>query len=406
MHFRNVVTIFKSIIVVLLFIVYYIFFFKGVMENYKAGLTNIAAMAIDFDEQEIGMKAPTFVICMEPAWKKEILDYYNITSQSFTLQSGNFDHLKGNLSMKEIISEASFILNEDFDIAITTYQKPFEGSTYLNIGTNTFVSKGNGFSINVTEMFSFNRGLCYSIKSNLYLSTKYSYLLSVILRSNGITQKPNQLRLTVASDDDTTGIVSGFWGNAEPMILANIQFNNETTMLDLKETINKRILNCNKNELFQECLATGLANMLKVSDCPGKCKPMVIKAYYDKFIGTGETPPDCINIEDENCLIQYVEKISEPVISQCKSQCIVQDYSARSVNIREIPLSLKDGERADLCLTSSTRSRILVQEYEVYDTAGMIGTVGGSLGLFLGFSFYGVFSDGMDILVKKIIKQS
>ena len=68
-------------------------------------------------------------------------------------------------------------------------------------------------------------------------------------------------------------------------------------------------------------------------------------------------------------------------------------------------MNLEDGKRADLYLLSSRRTRKLIQEYEIYDTAGMIGTVGGSLGLFLGFSFYGVFSDSVDILVKKIIKK-
>lgn len=405
MHFRNGVMILKSIIVVTLFIIYYIFFFKGVMENYREGLTNIATMVKEFDEHEIGMKAPAFVICMEPAWKKEVLNKYNISSQFFAMSEGSYEHLKGKKTMKEIISEASFRMNEDFDIAITTYKPPFEDSAYLNFGKNTFVSSnGNVFSINVTEMYSFDRGMCYSIKSNLYLSTKYVYVLSVILRS--ITQRPNQLKLTVASDDDATGIISGFWGNAAPMILSNIWFNNETTMLDLQEKIKKKLLNCNKNVGYQECLAAGFDNVVKLSDCPGKCKPMAIKPYYDEFINVSKTPPDCNNLEKEHCLISYVAKNAESIVSKCKPQCTVKDYSGRGVTMRDTPLNLKDGDRTDLYLISSTRSRILVQEYQVYDTAGMIGTVGGSLGLFLGFSFYGVFSDGMDILVKKIIKHS
>ena len=60
---------------------------------------------------------------------------------------------------------------------------------------------------------------------------------------------------------------------------------------------------------------------------------------------------------------------------------------------------------ADMMFYYRSTSRTLVEEYEVYSTVGMIGTLGGSLGLFLGFSFYGVISDLLDIFWKTITKQ-
>ena len=74
---------------------------------------------MDFNEDEIGIKSPAFAICMEPKWKKEILEKYNITSGFFMLQKGSFEHLKDKKTMKEIITEASFRINKDFNIAIT-----------------------------------------------------------------------------------------------------------------------------------------------------------------------------------------------------------------------------------------------------------------------------------------------
>ena len=66
---------------------------------------------------------------------------------------------------------------------------------------------------------------------------------------------------------------------------------------------------------------------------------------------------------------------------------------------------MDDGDRADLLLMATSRTRTVMKEYRIYDTAGMVGTVGGSLGLFLGFSFYGALSDILDLLVKKIARQ-
>ena len=166
MYFRNFVTILKFIIVVTLLLVYYQFFFKDVIANYSEDMTNIATMLKAFDEDEIGIKAPAFTICMEPASKKEILEKYNITSVFFFLKEGSFEHLNGKKTMKEIIYETSFRLNEDFRIAITSlnhFDSPND-PIYLIIGTNNFTSYENEFLINVTEMYSFINELKLDIK--------------------------------------------------------------------------------------------------------------------------------------------------------------------------------------------------------------------------------------------------
>ena len=407
MHFRTVVAILKWITVVILVIVYYQFFFKGVINQYGEGLTNMATMEQDLEKDEVGIKAPALIICMKPSWKMEVLEKYNITNKFFMLRNGSFEHLNGKKTMKEIINEASFRMNEDFSIALTTYQNPMEDfSVVLNIGTNTFTRNGNEFSINVTDVYSIQKGMCYIVQSNLYIATQYSYILSVILRNDNVTQKPNQLQLTATSDDDALGITIGLWGKVEPMTLPNIPFDNKTTIIDLRETIKTRILNCNKNDTpFQKCLAEGFKELVSSSDCPVKCKPMLAKSFYDKYIGDGEIPPDCDNLENERCMIRVIEKFSEH-IGHCESQCEVKDYSGEAqLSDFENPMNLEDGKRADLFILSSTRTRKWIQEYEIYDTAGMIGTVGGSLGVLLGLSFYGVFSDVLDLLVKKITKQ-
>ena len=58
-----------------------------------------------------------------------------------------------------------------------------------------------------------------------------------------------------------------------------------------------------------------------------------------------------------------------------------------------------------MLLMDSGTSRTLIQEYRIYDEVGLIGTVGGSLGLFLGFSFYDFISEILDHIWKKIAKQ-
>ena len=47
---------------------------------------------------------------------------------------------------------------------------------------------------------------------------------------------------------------------------------------------------------------------------------------------------------------------------------------------------------------SMSASRTSTEEYYVYDFIGMVGTAGGSCGLFLGFSFFDAFCKIFDFL--------
>ena len=69
------------------------------------------------------------------------------------------------------------------------------------------------------------------------------------------------------------------------MTLPNIPFDNKTTIIDLRETIKTRILNCNKNDTpFQKCFAEGFKELVSSSDCPVKCKPMLTKSFYERTL--------------------------------------------------------------------------------------------------------------------------
>ena len=85
----------------ILLVFYYRFFFKDVMANYREGLTNMATTEKEFEEDEIGIKAPSFVLCFAPAFKKNVLDTNNITDDFFILQDGKYEHLLGKKTMKE-----------------------------------------------------------------------------------------------------------------------------------------------------------------------------------------------------------------------------------------------------------------------------------------------------------------
>ena len=59
---------------------------------------------------------------------------------------------------------------------------------------------------------------------------------------------------------------------------------------------------------------------------------------------------------------------------------------------------------ADAVIYSESPTRTFNKEYLIYDVPGLIGNIGGSLGLFMGISFYGAFSDILEFVLKKLMQ--
>ena len=54
--------------------------------------------------------------------------------------------------------------------------------------------------------------------------------------------------------------------------------------------------------------------------------------------------------------------------------------------------------------TFESMSMTMMQEYYIYDTIGFISSVGGTLGLFIGFSFYDAINKFLDYIMQKTMQ--
>ena len=377
------------------------------MFNYQKGLTNIATTETELEGNEVGIKMPSLVFCMTPNIKQKVLDKYNISSEFFMMKDGYFEHLMGEKSMEEIILESSFRLNEDFQIAINCEfcaPNSFEYQNLkLTIGTNTLQVNGKEFSINITEVYSLQQGLCNILTSNLIIDAS-GYVLSIILKEDN----PKQLmKLNIVSDKDALGILMGLWRTI-PLVVQDIIFNTTTTMIDLQETIKTKIKNCESNDSpYYKCLTKNTDLAIQASKCTKKCKPMLVKSYFDTYFTNDGTIPDCRDLKEEKCIFDLLNAKFSSIMPLCKEQCQNLEYSGSITEAGLVTTNFPNdiGQRIDLLLLSTNLYRTIKEEYKIYDEVGLIGSIGGSLGLFLGFSFYGVLSDVLDHFWKKITKQ-
>lgn len=104
---------------------------------------------------------------------------------------------------------------------------------------------------------------------------------------------------------------------------------------------------------------------------------------------------------DEKCNIGYFARESPIMTSNCKVQCNIKEYTAQ-VSENGIELKNDGSKRAFVMLIRTSELRTVTNEYLIYNTAGMVGNIGGSLGLFLGCSFFGFLSDFLDFIRNKL----
>ena len=171
------------------------------------------------------------------------------------------------------------------------------------------------------------------------------------------------------------------------------------TEIKLEETIIKP-LNCKTSDIGyvsqQQCLVNMFINE-QFLPCPVKCIPIQMKGYT--YVNKSKSIPICAKLEDEICNGgPKVGTKQHNEFPKCLKPCKMITYKDSQLELKE-PTFLKTGQTLANFELIMNNLRKVEKEALVYDTHDVIGAIGGSLGLFLGFSFFDVISKCLDNLI-------
>ena len=131
--------------------------------------------------------------------------------------------------------------------------------------------------------------------------------------------------------------------------------------------------------------------------CKNKCIMNRYKGVFDMYPNTTlkacktEKASECNFVKMTSC---YFSATSTKI---CLDPCNVEIYATNSVVFeRKI-----DKQNITLFLKYQSMTMDVSEEYLVYDFPNFIGTLGGSLGLFIGFSYTGFIGSIIDFLFDK-----
>ena len=173
------------------------------------------------------------------------------------------------------------------------------------------------------------------------------------------------------------------------------------TKITFRETIIKP-LSCKKSDNEYTSQLQCLVNKFideHFSPCQIKCLPIQMKGF--QHVSTSLI--NCSKLEDEIC--NGGPKVWDSLHDEfpnCLDPCKVRMYKDSGIESLE-PMYEKGGKTLVHFELVKNNIRQIEEETLIYDTNDMIGAVGGSLGLFLGFSFFDVISKCLDNLIMPLV---
>ena len=240
--------------------------------------------------------------------------------------------------------------------------------------------------------------MCYIIKS------KQSFLFEIMTLT--IEKKYvdiHSLKVWITSNYDFLETTNERTSISAPYRFDVLFGKDQYTHITLKETIIKP-LNCKLSDTEYLSEQQHLVNIFITEDfpaCPIKCIPIQMKGF--RYVNNSTSVINCARFEDEIC--NGGPEVWTPLfakVSEWPKPCKMTTYKDSRLDLKA-PQFLKGGKNRGHFELKKNNIRRIEKELLIYDTNDVIGAVGGSLGLFLGFSFFDVISKCLDNLIMPLV---
>ena len=173
--------------------------------------------------------------------------------------------------------------------------------------------------------------------------------------------------------------------------------NDRYMAIEYMEESTEFVKDCNETSFFK-CWAEQIAKS-KDFNCSKKCVPVVFRSIMENI---DHDVPECLDNSEEYCMIGLGGyKKFQMLKSTCLKQCHKRASRLEISEIKAKPLYTQGQVQLDIYFTVAPE-KIRNKEYLIYDGLGMFGSIGGSLGLFVGFSILDSLFPIFEFLLKKL----
>ena len=388
---RSIVAVCKSLFLLILFIIFFYFFFLQVVVQYLEKYTNTAKIS----ERVESIEAPTLTVCT--GWKNSLMEQYKITPLVFMVRPSNETNIPMNLTVRNLYNKVTHGLNKDFSISVSNIvAHPIP----LSIGINTI--KEEGVLVHnylVKENPSPHYGKCYVIIPNQIQMKPVEDIWSVTIARNTTLENKDMNNIYIQiSSNDTFNTINLKMNGLTNQITEEIFTEEKNGYLNIEYTEkNMEFIKDCSDVAFARCFAKRIVESSEFN-CTKKCIPIYAQSVMENI---DHDIPQCSNDDEEYCMIGIKSyKNYEKLKSTCLKQCKIKDAILDINRLNAKPVFHIGNVQLELYV-KVTPEKVSIKEYLIYDGTGMFGSIGGSLGLFLGFSLY----DSLCMVLEYVLKE-
>ena len=217
-----------------------------------------------------------------------------------------------------------------------------------------------------------------------------------VIRSSLI--EPRAVTVFLTSSYDYVALTHGIWTDLTPWT-NTFNFGRQEAVVNFKESTIDRV-KCKQNDQnyksVQQCFAS-IIDSHSFSLCPKRCIPAFWRGIR-YILKSDASIHDCTTLHELRCIWETYNKEVMEEFMKCEKPCHVFEYSA---DIQYF--GFRESEYTSLLRFQPNIQRTVRREIYVYDFSALFGNVGGSMGLFFGFSIFGLSTAFIDWLINLVI---
>ena len=354
--------IFKAMLYFILLILFVRFYLIDEISNFAKGSTTISSRTkrVDF------LEAPYITFCFQQPFKPSVIQEYGLTNNE-ELNFYDITNASKRFSSWELFQKFAYMNEKDFNITIESkieWERPKD------------------IKFEIQGVATLRHGLCYLMKYKANVSTA-NERIRVYFRFTGLKEDvPKSVKLYLSSPNNWHGIIVDDWPLIHPqMFEVPIRQQSKSRWIAKMSQTDFHYLYGTQG--FETCFMEKI-NTHYYSYCPTKCFPSLFNFLPNL--------PPCNTSEEFNCMLDLVLG-SRKMRYECLHPKDDIQYKADFYPAYKTHSS---GSDFFFMFYFDRGTKDIKEEILIVTAGNFIGSVGGSLGLFLGFSFFSYMSGIFD----------
>ena len=278
------------------------------------------------------------------------------------------------------------IYGQDFHFNIyDNKEKLFEdiehNTNVLQEGTNSEQE------VDLIAIFSSYYGRCFKIKQRKQIISKsFTTSITIKFKDSLSNSEIPSAEVYFTSETNSIGIGRAYWYEGEELMIFGPVNRRKAIQISEREfNYLEETQGCSNQESWYECYAK-LAEGMSFTNCPSKCL-----AHSIRNNGSEKMAFCKLNSEEWSCSNNFLRNLRKNVIENgtCPRSCVITNYKGKITH--DFAFDHKNTIAISYYFAPPFIS-IIYEEYLLFDFLGLISSVGGTLGMFIGFSFIAIIS--------------